>query len=583
MNMDNNTGRMPLVIAVTGHRDVDTLQDSRDHSTISEAFTACLQYWLKTVGPDTPIHLLCGMAQGADLLALKAAMQLKSAGARITPLPCLVAPLPQLKESYDNQEDFEYALEICEKYGCTITAPSLSAMSDMDEAYPYLYQGAVFTRYANVVIALWDSKPAKGHGGTADVVRMQLGDIPDIPEIKALFPKGFDGSNGGVVQHIPVTRCRPSSDDVDISYPTSPLKGSPYPVYLSCSHHQSVQDFLSHEFTTLLEQIRLFNRKHKVIDTQKAERDNAQPGLTPALSQLFHYADTKAVKRRDRYQKSVMTFFFCAFTALLALEFVEWGVSSTSGYIATGIVLFALITCIGLYWTSRFRGWKRDYQLYRGVAEAIRLRGYLNLADIAPCESSLLPRQMRNNLPLFQQAVYLTEWAWWQDKSIIAPDKVKDAWMESQISYLKTRLTATPGKGIREARKIHSNLLKMPGHYHRTLGRLSKFLMTSFVVLLTSLFTLQLTGTADYYTWLYLGIKVMLFTSGILALWINLAGYEHLCVSYSRLIALYQRAATELENTSDYHYTLQELAKEAFSEHCEWVYYNAKSEYNSGH
>src|SRR5215472_6259161 len=87
--------RLPLVIGVTGHRDLQP----QVHAAIAGQVREVLLHF-KTAYPNTPLMLLSPLAEGADRLVAEVALE-SAIGAR------LMAPLPMTREIY--QRDFKTA------------------------------------------------------------------------------------------------------------------------------------------------------------------------------------------------------------------------------------------------------------------------------------------------------------------------------------------------------------------------------------------------------------------------------------------------------------------------------------------
>jgi hypothetical protein len=167
--------RLPLVIGVTGHRD---LRD-QDVPTLEREIAAIferLRHDYLHGDVETPIIVLSSLAEGADRLVARVALR---HGAR------LVAPMPMPIEEY--RRDFEPGL----KAGNAAEFEALLAQAIAASVVPftpgnslaavradatkreeqYRAAGLFIAQHANVLIALWDGDgTAMRPGGTAEVV-----------------------------------------------------------------------------------------------------------------------------------------------------------------------------------------------------------------------------------------------------------------------------------------------------------------------------------------------------------------------------------------------------------------------------
>src|SRR6195256_1083433 len=91
--------RLPLVIGVTGHRDLRDEDVARLEAEVASIIARLRRDYLKDDG-ETPIIVLSALAEGADRLVARVAL---AQGAR------LIAPLPMPREEYGR--DFEPGLK----------------------------------------------------------------------------------------------------------------------------------------------------------------------------------------------------------------------------------------------------------------------------------------------------------------------------------------------------------------------------------------------------------------------------------------------------------------------------------------
>ena len=212
--MDPHPDRLPLVIGVTGHRD---LRD-QDVSTLEREVAAIIERlrhdYLHGDG-ETPIIVLSSLAEGADRLVARVAL---AHGAR------LVAPMPMPIEEY--RRDFEPGLkagnaaEFDALLAQAIAAPvvpftpgnSLAAVradaSKREEQYRAA--GLFIAQHANVLVTLWDGDGgAMRPGGTAEVVAFKRRGIP--LDILGSARASLDASEIGPVIHVVTPRQRETS------------------------------------------------------------------------------------------------------------------------------------------------------------------------------------------------------------------------------------------------------------------------------------------------------------------------------------------------------------------------------------
>lgn len=182
---------IPLYIGITGHRTLGDVDAKRVMRTIENELD-----FLKEHYPCTPLILVSALAEGADRIAVEAAIQ--------KGIPYCVV-LPTSADIY--QKDFTTAssrsefVAYLQQATVVINAsqahggdPSLSIRPDI-----YVHAGDEICKMCQVLIAVWDGLPAKGAGGTAWVVEQFLKPVT-VSSARNMLPK----PTTRCVVHIPV-------------------------------------------------------------------------------------------------------------------------------------------------------------------------------------------------------------------------------------------------------------------------------------------------------------------------------------------------------------------------------------------
>jgi hypothetical protein len=193
-------GRIPIVIGVTGHRD---LRDE-DLPKLSEQIHKILLE-ISQQYPFTPIILLTPLAEGADRLAAKVALDF---GVK------LLAPLPMPIDEYrrDFRTDISMAEfdELISKTEAYFVVPKMRTFApasmgqdgdQRDEAYASA--GAYVAGHSQILIALWDGNNNDLMGGTAQTIKFKLGGVPEQYETSNSVSDTVDR---GLVYHIVTPR-----------------------------------------------------------------------------------------------------------------------------------------------------------------------------------------------------------------------------------------------------------------------------------------------------------------------------------------------------------------------------------------
>jgi len=212
--------RLPLVIGVTGHRDLRDQDLPRLEQEVASVLRRLRQDYLDG-DPKAPIVVLSALAEGADRLVARVAL---AQGAR------LIAPLPMSLAEY--RRDFEPGLkpgniaEFDALLSQAIAAPvmpllagSLEEVRDPEKrAAQYRAVGMFIARHCHVLLALWNGDDvASAAGGSAEVVAFKRKGIPltvgseaslDPADITRLARACLDASETGPVIEVVTPRLK---------------------------------------------------------------------------------------------------------------------------------------------------------------------------------------------------------------------------------------------------------------------------------------------------------------------------------------------------------------------------------------
>ena len=150
-------------IGVTGHRNIDSSYPGLQSVIIDE-----LQ-WLRKKSEKKPVAIVSALAEGADRLVAQLAMIHLSA--------VLVAPLPFSRREYikdfataTSLNDFDQLLDHAFSWFALATDSEVLSAGSEDRRRFYARAGAFMVESCHALMAIWDGLPARGFGGTAQVV-----------------------------------------------------------------------------------------------------------------------------------------------------------------------------------------------------------------------------------------------------------------------------------------------------------------------------------------------------------------------------------------------------------------------------
>jgi hypothetical protein len=374
------THSSPLVIGVSGHRDLHPDGVPQVKRRIDE-FLADLKRRL----PDTELRIMTGMAQGADLLVARAAVD---AGWMVD----AVLPMPLDRYVEDFEPDSAAALRSLladPAVHCTVLPTPLGA----DDGAKHGEGRAVFyanltqalTAKCNLLLALWDGKPSPLAGGTADTVLRYLGarTQPGRDESSIEFQAAASEAAWGphFVYWVPT----PRGDGAAVA--------SPEPGYLSgigenllATHGRAMPHALAQQFVELntynrefarLRGKHAFERLDSLLPTlgsidSSADRDglrliDEEYGKADALA-IYYQRHSDRLFRWFSYTASCMALLFLIYAKLLPNQLL------------LSIYVSLLLLSVLVFHRVRTHQWFSKHLVYRVLAETMRIKFFLRAA-----------------------------------------------------------------------------------------------------------------------------------------------------------------------------------------------------------
>ena len=370
---------VPLVVAVTGHRDLvaDEVPGLRDR----------VRRFFDQLGndyPDRPVRLLCGLAEGADQLVAEVALEEKIA---------LVATLPMPRQVYRDDFGTPEALArfdaLCEGAAECIELPPARGSSPGDigkqgprRTHQYAQLGVFLSAHCHLLLAIWDGKPSDDLGGTAQVVRFHHDDVmPGYTTTTGPNRQMLVDDESDLVYHIACSRNRPDGAPADGLAP------------LDCSWFTKDRD--RPRSAAMPEQHRLIF-EHSAEFSRDAMRNRAAieagryslytpdqaADMPPGVDDINHWfgiADWLAIA----FQRKVLltlriTHVLAFFMGLMFILYMD--VRSLSWYMFAFLAFF--LAAAAIQYRATQKGWHRKYLDYRALAEGLRVQFYWAVADV---------------------------------------------------------------------------------------------------------------------------------------------------------------------------------------------------------
>lgn len=143
-----------VTIGVTGHRDLDNLEQIS--SGVDEALRK-----IKHSFPKENLTIISQLAEGADRLVVWRAME-NNVVHLVVPLPLEISDYMLDFNSISSKAEFVTLLEQA--------AQVIELQAGEVREASYLTAGLYVLNHSDVLIAVWDGQPARGPGGTGQIV-----------------------------------------------------------------------------------------------------------------------------------------------------------------------------------------------------------------------------------------------------------------------------------------------------------------------------------------------------------------------------------------------------------------------------
>ncbi len=157
-------GRIPIVIGTVGHRDLDP----EDKVIVKAVRKECKR--LRRTYRATPFLVLSGLAEGADRLIASIAME-ELGATLIAVLPFPAADFcADFKTEASRQELLSFIGRSAATFDVHLPSDEQWKQAGQMRDAQYARVGALIAEQSQILLALWDGRPARGIGGTADVV-----------------------------------------------------------------------------------------------------------------------------------------------------------------------------------------------------------------------------------------------------------------------------------------------------------------------------------------------------------------------------------------------------------------------------
>lgn len=366
--------QIPLVIGVTGHRDLVL----EEYGVIKDRVRDFLLE-LQRNYPQLPLLIMTPLAEGADRLAAEVAHELGIPTVVLLPMP---RQIYQSDFSGDSLIEFHSLMQNSE----VVELPLLEGVSRDTVASPglqrdqqYAQLGAYLAAHSHILLAIWDGKPSTAPGGTGHVIQFHQHDVIELlAEGQRRTPIDFSEDESDLVYHIVCSRQEDGA-------PIAPLQ--PGETYWSTRDDVTPRtQFMPERYRVVFERMGEFSQDlskptegvvfEQLLDSEQLAQCSSG---SREIAELFAIVDHLA----QRYQKFAMLSLKGAFASMVlaGLCFIVYADMPEQELMIYPYLLFVVAVPLISY-VDRSRGWHRKHLDYRVLAEGLRVQCFWSLAGV---------------------------------------------------------------------------------------------------------------------------------------------------------------------------------------------------------
>jgi hypothetical protein len=573
------SGPLPLIMGVTGHRDLRQEDIPKIKELVLEEFS-----YLRSTFPATPITLLTALADGADRLLAHIALDRGMRLAVVLPMPVDMYETDfeegSRAEFHALLDKAEYLTELPILFGRTREELREHGFPREEQ---YAQVGAYLASHSAILIALWDGVELNKVGGTSQVVKFKL---DGIPEPYALPHSQLDAPDSGPVYHI-----------------ITPRRSNPHPANAFSVHRLYPAGFRSHAeaekaYADVYSRMETFNKDaikysvdlkehfraskeymfpthvHHLVGHHRrkkhhhhiAERQgtaNHPEALPPLLKEdldFYAIADVLSQRFQKRTKTTIQLLLTFVFFAAFFYELYS-GLFQEPAMLGLYLGMF-LFSFIVYYWAER-HAYQTRYLDYRALAEGLRVQFFWKLAGVEDSVADFYMRKQKSELDWIRNAIRTCtiESSKPNAETPIAEDAERERlklvlkhWVEDQAKYF-----------AKTAHRAHET---MHGH-ERTITMLFAGALVLAAV--------QAFAFREHNELLLLGIGVFPVLAAVLHSYLQKNAFAEHKRQYDRMSVFYHRATVHLtkliteDRLADARAFLAELGREALAENGDWI------------
>ena len=371
--------RFPLVIGVTGHRDLVEAEIPTIRARVRDLFIDLAETY-----PYRRLRLLSPIAEGADRIVAEEAVKLGVELEVLMPMPRSIYITEFSSEQSVLEFDALYSqarsvYELPIARGGTVDSISQPGRA---RDLQYAQSGVFLSAHCHILLALWDGKTSGNLGGTAQVVRFHHHDImPGYTTRTVASQQMLIDDESDLIYHIVCSRQGPDGQPAEGFTPLETW-------WFTNDRHHPRMRILPPQHKLVFARGSAFSEDAtRFKDRIEAEcfpilGDETPAGLPTGLrniNHLFCMSDWLAIHFQKLTHRMLKTTHFLAF--LMGFMFILYSdLRTRESYMAAFLVFFVVAAL--LQRLAQKKGWHRKYLDYRTLAEGLRVQFYLAAAGI---------------------------------------------------------------------------------------------------------------------------------------------------------------------------------------------------------
>ena len=363
----NDTAEIPLVVGVTGHRDLVAQEIPALRTLLRSWFSNLQQRY-----PGLTINVLTSLAIGADTLVAEVASELGINVVNILPMPYA-----------DYLEDFEGSDRATFEHWCskneTVELPRLKQNTHaIDRDLQYEKLGSFLASHSHILLALWDGKRSDAIGGTWQVVNFHQRDISALAEDQARSQLDIQDDESDLVYHVVCSRQSTGAPPAGLA----PVTGT----WFTRDDVTPRMQELPQRYHQVFRYMEQFNCDSQLITATLEESELTSQHVSTAAAhactetlKIYGTSDALASLFQKRMLWALRT---TLGSALLAgLCFILYADFPNQDHMIWGYFVFVALALGSFILVRRF-DWQRRHLDYRVLAEALRVQYYWALAGV---------------------------------------------------------------------------------------------------------------------------------------------------------------------------------------------------------